>query len=202
MGASLSFSLYASRAPRGGIIDLERFRVCFGFAGAALQCAQLTYAHHRNRSPWTPTTILYPRLALMAALSFVAMFVLMYAMVDRLSNVYPSLNQAYMAALMPAPMVAIEIVLMSSMYPSKRTNRLILAGSAFVLLGAFWAIRDQAAIGDDEFLRSMIPHHSDAILMCQQASISDAEIRRLCADIVSSQRQEIETMKQMLERRR
>lgn len=144
----------------------------------------------------------YPRLALMAALSFVAMFVLMYAMVDRLSNVYPSLNQAYMAALMPAPMVAIEIVLMSSMYPSKRTNRLILAGSAFVLLGAFWAIRDQAAIGDDEFLRSMIPHHSGAILMCQQASISDAEIRRLCADIVSSQRQEIETMKQMLERRR
>jgi uncharacterized protein (DUF305 family) len=107
-----------------------------------------------------------------------------------------------MAALMAAPMVAIEIVLMSSMYPSKRTNRLILAGSAFVLLGAFWAIRDQAAIGDDEFLRSMIPHHSGAILMCQQASISDAEIRRLCADIVSSQRQEIETMKQMLERRR
>lgn len=144
----------------------------------------------------------YPRLALMAALSFVAMFVLMYAMVDRLSNVYPSLNQAYMAALMAAPMVAIEIVLMSSMYPSKRTNRLILAGSAFVLLGAFWAIRDQAAIGDDEFLRSMIPHHSGAILMCQQASISDAEIRRLCADIVSSQRQEIETMKQMLEWRR
>lgn len=144
----------------------------------------------------------YPRLALMAALSFVAMFVLMYAMVDRLSNVYPSLNQAYMAALMAAPMVAIEIVLMSSMYPSKRTNRLILAGSAFVLLGAFWAIRDQAAIGDDEFLRSMIPHHSGAILMCQQASISDAEIRRLCADIVSSQRQEIETMRQMLERRR
>jgi uncharacterized protein (DUF305 family) len=144
----------------------------------------------------------YPRLALMAALSFVAMFVLMYAMVDRLSNVYPSLNQAYMAALMAAPMVAIEIVLMSSMYPSKRTNWLILAGSAFVLLGAFWAIRDQAAIGDDEFLRSMIPHHSGAILMCQQASISDAEIRRLCADIVSSQRQEIETMKQMLERRR
>lgn len=144
----------------------------------------------------------YPRLALMAALSFVAMFVLMYAMVDRLSNVYPSLNQAYMAALMAAPMVAIEIVLMSSMYPSKRTNRLILAGSAFVLLGAFWAIRDQAAIGNDEFLRSMIPHHSGAILMCQQASISDAEIRRLCADIVSSQRQEIETMKQMLERRR
>lgn len=144
----------------------------------------------------------YPRLALMAALSFVAMFVLMYAMVDRLSNVYPSLNQAYMAALMAAPMVAIEIVLMSSMYPSKRTNRLILAGSAFVLLGAFWAIRDQAAIGNDEFLRSMIPHHSGAILMCQQASISDAEIRRLCADIVSSQRQEIETMKQMLEWRR
>lgn len=143
----------------------------------------------------------YPRLAWMAGLSFIAMYILMYAMVDRFSSVYPNLNQAYMAALMAAPMVAIEIVLMSSMYPNKRTNMLILGGSALVLLGAFWAIRDQAAIGDDEFLRSMIPHHSGAILMCQQASITDEEIRQLCAGIVSSQRQEIETMKQMLDRR-
>lgn len=143
----------------------------------------------------------YPRLALMAGLSFIAMYILMYAMVDRFSSVYPNLNQAYMAALMAAPMVAIEIALMSSMYPNKRTNVLILAGGALVLLGAFWAIRDQAAIGDDEFLRSMIPHHSGAILMCQQASITDEEIRQLCTGIISSQRQEIETMKHMLGRR-
>lgn len=143
----------------------------------------------------------YARLAIMALLSFVAMYALMYAMVDRFANVYPNLNQAYMAALMAAPMVAIEIVMMASMYPNQRTNALILAGSALVLVGAFWAIREQGAIGDDEFLRSMIPHHAGAILMCEEASISDAEIRELCGAIIESQRQEIATMKQMLDRR-
>jgi uncharacterized protein (DUF305 family) len=151
-------------------------------------------AQHQRHRP-------YMRLAIMAALSYVAMFALMYAMVDRFSDIYPNLTQAYMAALMAAPMVAIEIVLMASMYPSKRTNAFILAGSALVLVGAFGAIRQQAAIGDDEFLRSMIPHHSGAILMCQQASIKDAEVRELCGSIIESQRQEIETMKQILERR-
>ena len=48
----------------------------------------------------------------MAALSFVAMYVLMYAMVDRVANVHPNLNQLYMAALMTAPMIVLELVLM------------------------------------------------------------------------------------------
>lgn len=143
----------------------------------------------------------YMRLAIMAGLSFVAMFALMYAMVDRFSNIYPNLNQAYMAALMAAPMVAIEIVLMASMYPNKRTNALILAGSALVGIGAFWAIREQGAIGDDEFLRSMIPHHAGAILMCEQASLKEGDIRQLCGGIIESQRREIETMKQILDQR-
>lgn len=143
----------------------------------------------------------YMRLAIMAGLSFVAMFALMYAMVDRFANIYPNLNQAYMAALMAAPMVAIEIILMASMYPSKLTNALILAASALVLVGAFGAIRQQAAIGDDEFLRSMIPHHASAILMCEQASLIDAEVRQLCGAIMESQRREIDAMKQILERR-
>lgn len=37
-----------------------------------------------------------------AALSFAAMYGLMYAMLDRLDNVYPNLNQLYMAGLMTA----------------------------------------------------------------------------------------------------
>jgi hypothetical protein len=39
------------------------------------------------------------------ALSFISMYVLMYAMVDRFANVYPNFNQFYMAGLMTAPMV-------------------------------------------------------------------------------------------------
>jgi len=44
----------------------------------------------------------YGRLAAMGALSFVAMYVLMYAMVDSIDHVYNNFNQVYMAGLMTA----------------------------------------------------------------------------------------------------
>lgn len=54
-------------------------------------------------------------------------------------------------------------------------------------------------IGDRAFLRSMIPHHSGAILMGRQADIRDAEVKHLCGEIMKSQRREIE-MKVILAR--
>jgi uncharacterized protein (DUF305 family) len=59
-------------------------------------------------------------------------------------------------------------------------------------------IRRQTAIGDRQFMRSMIPHHAAAILMCQPAPIGDVDIKRLCQGIVSSQQAEIDQMKVML----
>ena len=141
----------------------------------------------------------YGRLLLMAALSFVAMYALMYAMVNRLENVFPNNNQFYMAGLMTMPMVIIELALMGRMYPRKKLNGLIVAAS-LVLLGLFWVfIRQQIAITDEQFLKSMIPHHAGAILMCEQSPSRNPEILRLCEEIVSSQRQEIAEMKALLE---
>lgn len=108
----------------------------------------------------------YARLAAMTALMFVAMFVLMYAMVDSLDNVYPNLNQFYMAGLMTAPMVLIELALMWSMYKDRRANTAIAVVSV-IAFAVFWlGIRQQLAIADEQFLKSMIPHHAGAILMC------------------------------------
>jgi uncharacterized protein (DUF305 family) len=136
----------------------------------------------------------------MVALSFIAMYVLMYAMVERFSNVLPNLNQAYMAGLMTAPMVLIELALMSAMYSDKRANAAI-GASAVILLALCWfAIRQQTAIGDAEFLRSMIPHHAGAILMCGKATVQDPEIRKLCQSIALSQQSEIDQMKTILAR--
>jgi len=137
----------------------------------------------------------YRRLLVMSLLSFVSMYALMYAMVDNLSDVFSSLNQVYMAGLMTAPMVVIELVLMRAMYPSKKLNAALLALSAVGGL-AFWIlIRQQGAITDRQFLRSMIPHHGGAVLMCEQAPLQDPELKELCARIISSQRSEIEFMK-------
>jgi uncharacterized protein (DUF305 family) len=142
----------------------------------------------------------YGRFLIMIVLHFIAMYIFMYAMVNVFDNVFNSLNQVYMAALMTASMVLIELPLMSSMYKSKKLNTVIIAAGAIVLIGSWFGIRQQAAIGDRQFLRSMIPHHAGAILMCQQASIQDQEIRTLCNNIISGQRAEIDQMKTILSR--
>jgi uncharacterized protein (DUF305 family) len=140
----------------------------------------------------------YGRLLLMAVLSFVSMYVLMYAMVDTFANVYANLNQVYMAGLMAAPMVVIELALMGAMYSDRKQNAVIVAVS-LVAVSVFWLfIRQQTAITDRQFLRSMIPHHAGAILMCGEAPIRDPEIKELCTAIVSSQRSEIDQMKAKL----
>lgn len=141
----------------------------------------------------------YGRLLLMAVLSFVSMYLLMYAMVNTLSNIYMNLNQFYMAGLMAAPMVVTELALMGAMDHDRKRNATIVAVS-LLALGVFWVvIRQQTAITDRQFLRSMIPHHAGAILMCQEAPIRDPEIKQLCGTIVSSQQSEIEQMKAKLQ---
>ena len=141
----------------------------------------------------------YRRLAVMIALSYVSMYLLMYAMVNGLGDVYNSMNQVYMAGLMTAPMVVIEMLLISGMYKNKKLNLLLIAGSCVAGIGFFVLIRQQTAISDRQFLRSMIPHHSGAILMCEGASIQDQRIKNLCKTIISGQRSEIVQMRAMLE---
>ena len=142
----------------------------------------------------------YRHLLIMAVLSFLAMYILMYAMVNVFGNVYNNFNQFYMAGLMTAPMVLIELLVMRAMFQNQRLNLLIVAVSVIALLGFFLLIRAQAAISDKQFLRSMIPHHAGAILMCERASIQDPEIQELCGTIIPSQQAEIDQMKAILER--
>jgi hypothetical protein len=136
----------------------------------------------------------YGRLFLMFALHMVAMYALMYAMVDTFANVHPNHNQLYMAALMAAPMLVLELLLMGSMYPNKKLNAGIMVLGVLLLAGSFVFIREQTAIADEQFLKSMIPHHAGAILMCEKAHLEDSEIRELCAGILKGQQEEIDWM--------
>jgi hypothetical protein len=141
----------------------------------------------------------YGKLWIMALLSFISMYILMYAMVNSIGNVFNNVNEFYMAGLMTAPMIPIEIFLMRSMYKDQKRNALIVTASITLGLLFFFLIRQQGAVTDKQFLRSMIPHHAGAILMCEQASIQDAEIQELCKTIISSQQQEIDQMKAKLQ---
>ncbi|HEY0157898.1 MAG TPA: DUF305 domain-containing protein [Thermoanaerobaculia bacterium] len=46
----------------------------------------------------------------------------------------------------------------------------------------------------------MIPHHAGAILMCQQATLQDPELKVLCDGIVRGQQQEIDQLNAILRR--
>lgn len=81
---------------------------------------------------------------------------------------------------------------------NKKLNAVIIGLSVLALIGFYAAIRQQVAINDKQFLKSMIPHHAGAILMCTQADITDPEIKKLCEEIVKSQQKEIAEMKTKL----
>ena len=143
----------------------------------------------------------YRNLAFQTIVGGAIMYLVMFVMIDRLSSFYNNLNTLYMALMMVAPMAALMIVAMPDMFPSKRINAALLALFAILFFGSFALIRTQTTIGDTAFLRSMIPHHAGAILMCEEAALEDADVQRLCRSIIASQRAEIAEMKAMLEKR-
>jgi len=140
----------------------------------------------------------YQKLIIMAVLSFIAMYVLMYSMVDVVSNAIPNVNQFYMAGLMTMPMVIIELAVMGGMYMKKKLNVIIFAVSFILFIGFFLCIRYQVGVSEKQFLKGMIPHHAAAILMAEKVDKSDPVIKKLTDDIITSQSAEIELMKAKL----
>lgn len=142
----------------------------------------------------------YKELMIELAIDFVIMYLVMYTMIAVLSDFYLNVNNVYMTLMMVAPMAVVMLLAMRSMFPSKPMNLAIIAGAVVVFAASFIAMRTQAAVGNEQFLRSMIPHHSGAILMCEQAKITDPEISALCDQIIESQKKEIAQMKAILDR--
>ncbi|MEX1020317.1 MAG: DUF305 domain-containing protein [Litorilinea sp.] len=142
----------------------------------------------------------YKKLAIMLPINAVLMFLLTYSMIDTFDHFYPNLNRAYMALIMVAPMGLVMLFFMRGMYPHPRINAGLIVGYVLVFIIAFWLARTQTFVGDEVFLRSMIPHHSSAIVMCEHATLSDPEIVTLCEEIVQAQEEEIAQMKAILER--
>ena len=142
----------------------------------------------------------YRNLAFELILDFVIMYLVMYTMIATLDHFYFNLNNVYMTLMMVAPMTVLMLVLMRSMYQNKRVNWAIGLGAVVVFATSFYGMRTQAAIGDKELIRGMIPHHSGAILMCEQASLTDPEVVALCRDIREAQAREISQMEAILAR--
>jgi xanthine/uracil/vitamin C permease (AzgA family) len=142
----------------------------------------------------------YARLGLALGVSLLLMFLLTMSMVRSLDHYHLNLSNFYMALIMVAPMGLVMLVVMWGMFKDRRLNAALIVGFVLAFIGALALGRSEAFVGDEQFLRSMIPHHSRAILVCQESSITDPEIAELCDQIVRTQRDEIAQMESILER--
>lgn len=141
----------------------------------------------------------YLKFGSMIAVSTIGMFVLMYFNTLSIDHVYWSETRAYMALVMGAAMAVVMLGFMLHMYPDRKVNIGIFAGSAVVFVLALYLVRSQATVGDVAYMRAMIPHHSIAILTSERAHISDPRVRKLADGIIASQRTEIAEMKSLIE---
>lgn len=142
----------------------------------------------------------YRSLAFTVGIHFFVMYALTYAAVNAFDNVFLNINRFYMAAIMVSPMVILMLLFMGHMYENKRLNIVLYSVSALIFILGFAFIRTQMFVGNEQFLRSMIPHHSSAIVMCERSDITDPEIIALCGEIVEAQQREIDQMNEILRR--
>lgn len=142
----------------------------------------------------------YLRLGISLLLSLLIMFVLTMSMIRTIDHFYWNLSNFYMALIMVAPMGLIMLATMWGMFPDRGRNVILLVAFAALFAGALTLGRLETFVGDEQFLVSMIPHHSRAILVCQEATLTDPEIIELCGAIIETQRDEIEQMERILER--
>ncbi|MDB2694087.1 DUF305 domain-containing protein [Paracoccus mangrovi] len=133
-------------------------------------------------------------------LGLIVMYVVMFSMIDGWGDFRNNLNMLYMAITMWAPMGIFMLATMSVMFPNRSVNIVLYVVFALLTAGSFWATRSQALIDDGQFIDSMIPHHSGAILMCREAKLADPELKTLCEAIIGAQREEISQMESIRSR--
>ena len=127
-------------------------------------------------------------------LCLIVMYVVMFSMIDGWGDFRNNLNMLYMAITMWAPMGIFMLATMPGMFPNRSAYIALYVVFALLTAGSFWATRSQTLIDARQFIDSMIPHHSGAILMCREAKLADSELKTLCDEIMAAQREEIDKM--------
>jgi hypothetical protein len=106
---------------------------------------------------------------------------------DKYSDIRYSLNDLYMILLMGGWMIFFMGLLASDRTPT--------AVGAVIVACAFYAIRTQLFVTQDQFIAGMIPHHSMAVHMCRKLLKKPNSLAPFLQKIIATQEQEIEFMK-------
>ena len=142
----------------------------------------------------------YKKFTLMMVISFIIMYTVMFLNIDNISHYHTSTTRIYMTLLMVAPMAVVMMLMMGKMYPNKRINAVVILGAIVLFIITLIGLRTQTPIGDVQYMKAMIPHHSSAIMVSKHANIKDPEVKKLSEQIIQSQEKEIAEMEAMLDR--
>lgn len=133
-------------------------------------------------------------------ISFIIMYCVMFLNITQLDYFYISTTRLYMALLMISPMAVVMMLMMGKMYPNKKINAGIIVSAVAIFFITLAGLRTQTPIGDIQYMKAMIPHHSSAILTSENANIKDPEVRRLADGIIEAQKREIAEMKALIQK--
>lgn len=153
-----------------------------------------------NQTPSHEVNRNYQTFGMELIADFIVMFFVMYAMIATLDHLYLNISNVYMTMMMIAPMALLMLISMRHMYRSRRKNIVVIGLALAVFAVGWFGMRTQLAVDDAQLVRSMIPHHSGAILMCREAKLSEPKLIQLCREIIDAQEQEIDRMERILSR--
>lgn len=139
------------------------------------------------------------RFALMIGVSTLIMFFLMYQLVYSWDHALFSLTRLVSSLVMACVMTAVMLAFMWKMYRPNAAKIAVLAGAVIGGLVLLSVNRSQLLIGDVDFMKSMIPHHSIAINNARNADLRDPRVRYLADRITRDQVKEITEMKMLIE---
>jgi uncharacterized protein (DUF305 family) len=142
----------------------------------------------------------YKTFVWMLILSLIIMYGVMFLNVDQVDHIYLSMTRFYMTLMMVAAMALLMLAMMRMMYKNRKLNIIIVLSSILVFISSLVGVRTQTFVGDVQYMKGMIPHHSIAIMTSKNANIKDPEVRKLADGIIAAQEKEIAQMKAILKR--
>ena len=153
---------------------------------------------HREAHQSKMMSMSWGKFAAMIVASVVAMFFLMYQLIYSWDHAMFSMNRLVSSFVMGTVMTLIMLGFMWKMYQGMATKVGVAVGALILGIILLVVNRSQALIGDEDFMKSMIPHHSIAINNARKSDIRDPRVKALADGIIESQVREIAEMKWLL----
>jgi cytochrome c oxidase subunit IV len=142
---------------------------------------------------------MYLRFGAMVLTAMVIMYAVMFMASWEWGHVRWSVSRFFMALTMGGTMGVVMLAWMLNMYRNAKLNAAVVAVSLLLLVGGVVLDRTQATIQDNDFMTSMIPHHSMAILRAERSNLADARVCELAVEISEAQRREILEMEWLMD---